>query len=56
MILGYFLVILGVIGIVFPILPRLIFLIPGIAILAEYVPWAKKIDTKFKQLFKLKTT
>jgi uncharacterized membrane protein YbaN (DUF454 family) len=56
MTLGYFLVILGVIGLIFPLMPGLIFLIPGIIILGEYVPQAKKIEVKIRQFFKLKLT
>jgi uncharacterized membrane protein YbaN (DUF454 family) len=46
--LGFFLVILGVIGLILPIMPGWVFLIPGLIILADYFPpirrlvdWAK---------------
>jgi uncharacterized membrane protein YbaN (DUF454 family) len=46
---GFGLVILGIIGIILPIMPGWIFLIPGLVILADYfrpirrlVDWAKK--------------
>ena len=49
---GFGLVILGIIGLILPIMPGWIFLIPGLVILAEYFPpihrlleWAKrKVD------------
>ncbi|MBL8294962.1 MAG: hypothetical protein JNN08_24170 [Bryobacterales bacterium] len=46
---GTLLVILGVLGLILPIMPGWIFLIPGLVILGEYIPpirhlveWAKR--------------
>lgn len=36
---GFGLVILGIIGIILPIMPGWIFLVPGLMILAEEFPW-----------------
>lgn len=51
---GFGLVLLGVVGLILPILPGWIFLIPGLVILADYFPpvrrllnWAKsKLETR----------
>ena len=47
--LGIFLVLLGVLGLILPIMPGWVFLIPGLVILGEYFPpiqrlveWAKR--------------
>jgi uncharacterized membrane protein YbaN (DUF454 family) len=37
--MGAGLVLLGVIGIILPIMPGLVFLVPGLMILAEQFPW-----------------
>lgn len=42
-VLGYFLLILGVIGIFLPILQGTLFLVAGLYILADRAPWAKRI-------------
>ena len=36
---GVFLVIVGIIGLMLPIMPGWVFLIPGLIILADYFPW-----------------
>jgi len=41
--LGFFLVILGVIGLILPIMPGWVFLIPGLVILADYFPPIKRL-------------
>jgi uncharacterized membrane protein YbaN (DUF454 family) len=46
---GWFLVILGVAGLILPIMPGWIFLIPGLVILSDYFPWAKKLLNWAKQ-------
>lgn len=40
---GVFLVILGVLGLVLPIMPGWIFLIPGLVILGDYFPPVKRL-------------
>jgi len=40
---GWGLVFLGLIGLVMPIMPGWIFLIPGLVILADYFPWARRL-------------
>ena len=51
---GSFLCILGVVGIILPVMPGWIFLIPGLVILAEYFPWAKTLLDKCKRLVERK--
>ena len=53
---GIFLVILGIIGLILPIMPGWVFLIPGLVILADYYPpikrlvdWAKAMHKKHKK-------
>jgi uncharacterized membrane protein YbaN (DUF454 family) len=41
--LGSFLVLLGVAGLILPIMPGWIFLIPGLVILADHFPWAHRL-------------
>ena len=38
---GFFLVVLGVLGLVLPVMPGWVFLIPGLIILAEEYAWAR---------------
>ena len=52
---GLGLVIIGIIGLIMPIMPGWVFLIPGLVILAEYFPpvrrlldWAKRMYEKQK--------
>jgi uncharacterized membrane protein YbaN (DUF454 family) len=40
---GVGLVILGIIGLILPIMPGWVFLIPGLLILSEYFPGVKKL-------------
>jgi uncharacterized membrane protein YbaN (DUF454 family) len=40
---GIALVILGVIGLIMPIMPGWVFLIPGLIILADHFPWAHRL-------------
>ena len=49
MVLGFGLVILGIVGLILPVMPGWIFLIPGLLILGDYFPpirrlvdWAKR--------------
>jgi uncharacterized membrane protein YbaN (DUF454 family) len=44
---GIGLVLLGIIGIILPLMPGLPFLIPGLTILAEEVPWLDRILKKW---------
>jgi hypothetical protein len=34
---------LGVIGLILPVMPGWVFLIPGLVILSDYFPWAKRL-------------
>jgi uncharacterized protein (TIGR02611 family) len=40
---GWLLVVVGVIGLIMPNMPGWVFLIPGLAILAERFEWAKRL-------------
>lgn len=40
---GFFLVLLGVLGLILPVMPGWVFLIPGLIILAEEYAWARGI-------------
>ncbi|MBC7924162.1 MAG: PGPGW domain-containing protein [Bryobacteraceae bacterium] len=40
---GFALVLLGIAGIILPVMPGWVFLIPGLMILADYFPWAKRL-------------
>ena len=40
---GFALVLVGMVGLILPIMPGWIFLIPGFAILAERYDWAKQL-------------
>ncbi len=51
---GVGLVILGVIGLILPIMPGWIFLIPGLMILAEEFPWLDRFLKKWIAWGKLK--
>lgn len=45
--MGVGLVILGIIGLILPIMPGWIFLIPGLMILAEQFPWLDRFLNKW---------
>ena len=40
---GWVLVALGVAGLILPIMPGWVFLIPGLIILSDYFPWARRL-------------
>jgi uncharacterized membrane protein YbaN (DUF454 family) len=40
---GWLLVLVGVIGLIMPVMPGWLFLIPGLVILAERFTWAKRL-------------
>jgi uncharacterized membrane protein YbaN (DUF454 family) len=40
---GFLLVLVGIIGLILPVMPGWIFLIPGLGILSERFVWAKKL-------------
>lgn len=40
---GWVLVLLGIIGLIMPIMPGWIFLIPGLVIISDYWPWARRL-------------
>jgi len=46
---GFALVLVGMVGLVVPVLPGWIFLIPGLAILAERYHWANRLIVWVKQ-------
>jgi uncharacterized membrane protein YbaN (DUF454 family) len=46
---GFALVTIGVIGLILPIMPGWIFLIPGMGLLAERYDWAKRLVNWAKQ-------
>lgn len=45
--MGVGLVILGIIGLILPIMPGWVFLIPGLMILAEQFPWLDRFLNKW---------
>lgn len=45
---GFGLVLLGVAGIILPVMPGWIFLIPGLVILSDHFVWAKKLLDRAK--------
>ncbi|MBY0506113.1 MAG: PGPGW domain-containing protein [Bryobacteraceae bacterium] len=54
---GFGLVILGIVGIILPVMPGWIFLIPGLVILSEHFVWAQRLlDQAKSYLEKLKQT
>ncbi len=40
---GWVLVVLGIIGLILPVMPGWVFLIPGLVILADYFTWARRL-------------
>ena len=46
---GFLLVLIGVIGLILPVMPGWIFLIPGLGLLAERYDWAKRLVAWAKQ-------
>jgi uncharacterized membrane protein YbaN (DUF454 family) len=46
---GFLLVLIGVMGLILPIMPGWIFLIPGLGLLAERFEWAKRLVAWAKQ-------
>jgi uncharacterized membrane protein YbaN (DUF454 family) len=46
---GFFLVALGIAGLVLPIMPGLIFLIPGLALLSRHFHWAHRMHTRLTE-------
>ncbi len=47
--LGYFFLVLGVLGLVLPILQGFLFLAIGLIILAKTAPWAERFLERFKE-------
>jgi uncharacterized protein YqgC (DUF456 family) len=52
---GFGLVTLGVVGLILPIMPGWIFLIPGLVILGERYDWAKQLVAWAKKKAKIST-
>lgn len=46
---GVSLVVLGILGLLLPIMPGWVFLIPGLLILSEYFPWVKRLVSWAKE-------
>ncbi len=46
---GFFLVTLGVLGLMLPVMPGLIFLIPGLALLSRHFHWAHRLHTRLTE-------
>ncbi|HTM47419.1 MAG TPA: PGPGW domain-containing protein [Bryobacteraceae bacterium] len=46
---GFLLVLVGITGLILPIMPGWIFLIPGLVILSERFDWAKRLVVWAKQ-------
>ena len=46
---GFVLVVVGIVGLILPIMPGWIFLIPGLGLLAERFDWAKRLVAWAKQ-------
>lgn len=40
---GVGLILIGLVGLIMPIMPGWVFIIPGLLILAEYFPWARRL-------------
>ncbi len=53
---GFVLVVVGIIGLILPIMPGWIFLIPGLGLLAERYDWAKRLVAWAKQKAKTAVT
>ena len=52
---GFGLVVLGIVGLILPVMPGWIFLIPGLVILSDHFVWAKRLLDRAKMyLEKLK--
>ena len=45
---GFGLLLLGIVGIIMPVLPGWIFLIPGLVILSDHFVWAKRLLNRAK--------
>ncbi len=45
---GFGLVLLGIVGIILPVMPGWVFLIPGLIILSDHFVWARRILDKAK--------
>ena len=52
MIAGFFLILLGLLGLLLPIMPGWVFLIPGLMILGERYEWARRLVDWVKRKFK----
>jgi len=50
---GFALVTVGIIGLILPIMPGWIFLIPGLVMLSEHFDWAKRLVVWAKEKAKI---
>ncbi|PTX64944.1 putative transmembrane protein PGPGW [Melghirimyces profundicolus] len=50
-VIGWFLVLLGIIGMIFPVLHGVIFFLAGLLILSKTSPWAKNLLQKLESRF-----
>jgi uncharacterized membrane protein YbaN (DUF454 family) len=46
---GFLLIIIGILGLLLPIMPGWAFLIPGLVLLGQHFDWAKKLVTWAKE-------
>ena len=49
--LGIGLIVLGIVGLIMPIMPGWVFLVPGLVILAEYFPGLRRVVDWAKRKF-----
>ncbi|MDZ4801064.1 MAG: PGPGW domain-containing protein [Bryobacteraceae bacterium] len=40
---GFALILIGIVGLILPIMPGWVFIIPGLLMLADYFPWARRL-------------
>ena len=46
---GWVLVVVGIVGLIMPVMPGWVFLIPGLVILSDYFVWAHRLVTWAKK-------
>ncbi|MGI9504024.1 MAG: PGPGW domain-containing protein [Geminicoccaceae bacterium] len=49
--LGYFFLVLGIIGLVVPVLQGILFISIGLIVLAKTAPWAERLLTRFREKY-----
>ena len=48
---GYFFLVLGIIGLVVPVLQGILFISIGLIVLAKTAPWAERLLTRFREKY-----